>query len=33
VVATFARRRTPVPADLVMGVADAHALDGVKNQQ
>ncbi len=33
VAATFTRRGTPVPADLVMGLADAHALDGVKNQQ
>ena len=33
VAATFARRRTPVPAELPVGLSDAFALDGVKNQQ
>ena len=33
VAATFARRRTPVPAELPVGLSDAFAFDGVKNQQ
>jgi hypothetical protein len=33
VAATFARRGTPVPAELPVGLSDAFAFDGVKNQQ
>jgi hypothetical protein len=33
VAATFARRRTPVPAELPVGPSDSFAFDGVKNQQ
>ncbi len=31
VAATFARRRTPVSAELPVGLSDAYAFDGVKN--
>jgi len=33
VAATFARRRTPVLAELPVGLLDAFVFDGVKNQQ